>query len=95
MKMKKNDTEYHTIIPSFFELLSSLHAQNREFTVLFRTFGADLPHVSQECPINCSTNQIITLYNEFCMGKHPEYQHIRMDGVAGKNRMVLKFHGHF
>ncbi|XP_066554296.1 uncharacterized protein LOC136737541 [Amia ocellicauda] len=36
---------YHWILPSFFQLLQDLVAQGREFTVLFRTFGTDLPRV--------------------------------------------------
>lgn len=36
---------YHWILPSFFTLLKDLVAEGREFAVLFRTFGSDLPRV--------------------------------------------------
>uniref|UniRef100_A0A673CQI6 Si:dkey-32e6.3 n=1 Tax=Sphaeramia orbicularis TaxID=375764 RepID=A0A673CQI6_9TELE len=36
---------YHWILPSFFQLLKDLVQEGREFAVLFRTFGTDLPRV--------------------------------------------------
>ncbi|XP_058028884.1 uncharacterized protein LOC131193099 isoform X2 [Ahaetulla prasina] len=36
---------YHLVLPSFFRLLESLHREGREFAVIFRTFGTDLPRV--------------------------------------------------
>uniref|UniRef100_A0A3Q0RAS3 Si:dkey-32e6.3 n=1 Tax=Amphilophus citrinellus TaxID=61819 RepID=A0A3Q0RAS3_AMPCI len=36
---------YHWILPSFFQLLRDLSQEGREFAVLFRTFGTDLPRV--------------------------------------------------
>ncbi|KAL1021197.1 hypothetical protein UPYG_G00010050 [Umbra pygmaea] len=36
---------YHWILPSFFQLLRDLVAEGREFAILFRTFGSDLPRV--------------------------------------------------
>ncbi|KAJ0064492.1 hypothetical protein NL108_008642, partial [Boleophthalmus pectinirostris] len=36
---------YHWILPSFFQLLLDLSAQNFDFAVVFRTFGSDLPRV--------------------------------------------------
>ncbi|XP_063064014.1 uncharacterized protein si:dkey-32e6.3 isoform X2 [Engraulis encrasicolus] len=36
---------YHWILPSFFQLLQDLASQGRDFAVLFRTFGTDLPRV--------------------------------------------------
>ncbi|KAM6976989.1 uncharacterized protein FYW47_001835 [Aplochiton taeniatus] len=36
---------YHWILPSFFQLLKDLVAEGREFAILFRTFGSDLPSV--------------------------------------------------
>ncbi|XP_063797155.1 uncharacterized protein LOC134958461 [Pseudophryne corroboree] len=36
---------YHWILPSFFHLLQSLHQQGRQFSVVLRTFGTDLPRV--------------------------------------------------
>ncbi|XP_058497792.1 uncharacterized protein si:dkey-32e6.3 [Solea solea] len=36
---------YHWIVPSFFQLLKDLAQEGRDFAVLFRTFGTDLPRV--------------------------------------------------
>ncbi|XP_011618943.2 uncharacterized protein [Takifugu rubripes] len=36
---------YHWILPSFFQLLKDLVQEGREFAVVFRTFGGDLPRV--------------------------------------------------
>ncbi|XP_041802317.1 uncharacterized protein si:dkey-32e6.3 [Chelmon rostratus] len=36
---------YHWILPSFFQLLRDLVQEGREFAILFRTFGTDLPRV--------------------------------------------------
>lgn len=36
---------YHWILPSFFQLLKDLVQEGREFAVVFRTFGSDLPRV--------------------------------------------------
>lgn len=36
---------YHWILPSFFQLLKDLVQEEREFAILFRTFGTDLPRV--------------------------------------------------
>ncbi|XP_053173857.1 uncharacterized protein si:dkey-32e6.3 [Scomber japonicus] len=36
---------YHWILPSFFQLLKDLAQEEREFAILFRTFGSDLPRV--------------------------------------------------
>lgn len=36
---------YHWILPSFFQLLKDLAQEGREFAIIFRTFGTDLPRV--------------------------------------------------
>ncbi|KAK2851018.1 hypothetical protein Q5P01_007294 [Channa striata] len=36
---------YHWIVPSFFQLLKDLVQEGREFAIVFRTFGIDLPRV--------------------------------------------------
>ncbi|XP_029013440.1 uncharacterized protein si:dkey-32e6.3 [Betta splendens] len=36
---------YHWILPSFFQLLKDLVQEQREFAIVFRTFGTDLPRV--------------------------------------------------
>jgi hypothetical protein len=37
--------QYHYILPSFFQLLKYLKENDYSFTLVFRTFGQDLPHV--------------------------------------------------
>lgn len=36
---------YHWILPAFFQLLKDLVQEGREFAIVFRTFGTDLPRV--------------------------------------------------
>ncbi|KTG42781.1 hypothetical protein cypCar_00005620 [Cyprinus carpio] len=36
---------YHWILPSFFQMLQDLSSQGLEFSILFRTFGSDLPRL--------------------------------------------------
>ncbi|XP_031142119.1 uncharacterized protein si:dkey-32e6.3 [Sander lucioperca] len=36
---------YHWILPSFFQLLKDLVQEGREFAIIFRSFGSDLPRV--------------------------------------------------
>lgn len=55
------------VIPAFFELVSQLASQGRSFSVVFRTFGSDLPVVQEE-------------FNAFCAGLHPKYPDVRLDG---------------
>ncbi|KAM8831114.1 uncharacterized protein ACB058_019148 isoform 1-T1 [Synchiropus picturatus] len=44
--MKAEDGHlYHWILPSFFQLLQDLVREGRDFAVVFRTFGVDLPRV--------------------------------------------------
>ena len=37
---------YHTFLPAFFHTLSELAAGDRDFSIVLRTFGTDLPHVA-------------------------------------------------
>ncbi|XP_042195728.1 uncharacterized protein si:dkey-32e6.3 isoform X2 [Callorhinchus milii] len=56
---------YHWILPAFFEFIDDLLSQNREFAIIFRTFGTDL----------CRTLETI----QFALsGNHPEYKHLQM-----------------
>lgn len=56
-----------SILSSFFNLAKELVNQERTFSVVFRTFGKDLPRITEE-------------FNEFCMGNHPNYPDCRFDG---------------
>lgn len=51
---------YHLVLPSFFHLLESLHQEGRQFAVVFRTFGTDLPRVLQA--VHCALE-----------GQHPHF----------------------
>jgi hypothetical protein len=65
------------ILPSFFELLMSLHASERSFTIVFRTFGTDLRDVIDEM-------------NMFATGRHPSYPGVRMDGSDGRTDLRME-----
>jgi len=57
------------MLPAFFRLLLNLRAQGRDFALVFRTFGTDLPEVAEEL-------------EAFCTGSHPLYPGVRMDGTT-------------
>ncbi|CAJ1445899.1 unnamed protein product [Effrenium voratum] len=66
------------VIAAFFELLVELLNKGRSFSIVFRTFGSDLPAVQAE-------------FNAFCAGQHPKYPDLRLDGSAeGKPDLRLK-----
>jgi hypothetical protein len=52
--------QYH-ILPSFVHLISKLDEMNVDFTLVFRTFGIDIPRVAEE-------------FNLICEGKHPFFK---------------------
>eukprot|EP00494_Astrolonche_serrata_P017545 UN17730 len=58
MKSKEAKHEYYHIVPGFFNLIHHLIETKREFKIIFRTFGIDLPIVQTE-------------FNSFVSGKHP------------------------
>eukprot|EP00941_MAST-03F_sp_MAST-3F-sp1_P002922 g2922.t1 len=64
------DSPYHFILPSFFNLVTTLHQNGRDFGIVFRTFGIDLEEVCFE-------------FNRFCEGKHPLSKGILLDGSDG------------
>ena len=74
--------KYH-LIPSFFRLLIFLKKQKREFSVVFRTFGNDLPHIIWE-------------FNQFCQGNHPCFSGrngtplIKFDGSKGTKNLKIE-----
>ncbi|XP_040538339.1 uncharacterized protein LOC416055 isoform X1 [Gallus gallus] len=55
---------YHFILPSFFRLLDALHRNGRDFTVIFRTFGTDLPRA------------LLALRSALA-GQHPQFPALR------------------
>ncbi|KAG9332472.1 hypothetical protein JZ751_014570 [Albula glossodonta] len=55
---------YHWILPSFFQLLQDLVAQGRDFAIVFRTFGSDLPRVLG------TVNRVLT------QGSHPLFPNL-------------------
>ena len=54
-----SDGKYH-ILPVFFETISALQKANKDFAIVFRTFGKDLPNIINE-------------FNHYCMNEHPFY----------------------
>jgi hypothetical protein len=59
------------LLPCFFELVLALDRAGRDFSIVFRTFGVDLPEVAQE-------------WNSFCTGVHPCYPGVRLDGSSSR-----------
>jgi len=57
------------VIAAFFDLVADLVKNDRSFSIVFRTFGSDLPAVQAE-------------FNAFCAGEHPRYPKLRLDGSA-------------
>ncbi|KAM6256896.1 uncharacterized protein LJ264_008213 [Porphyrio hochstetteri] len=55
---------YHLILPSFFRLLDTLHREGRAFTVIFRTFGTDLPRA-------------LRAVSSALAGQHPQFPTLR------------------
>jgi len=68
--LKRPDGAFHILLPSFFELLVTLKRCKRSFTVVFRTFGEDLPAVIGDL-------------NDFCEGKNALFPGVKMDGSDG------------
>eukprot|EP00441_Pelagodinium_beii_P041701 CAMPEP_0197626722 /NCGR_PEP_ID=MMETSP1338-20131121/5556_1 /TAXON_ID=43686 ORGANISM="Pelagodinium beii, Strain RCC1491" /NCGR_SAMPLE_ID=MMETSP1338 /ASSEMBLY_ACC=CAM_ASM_000754 /LENGTH=386 /DNA_ID=CAMNT_0043197277 /DNA_START=50 /DNA_END=1210 /DNA_ORIENTATION=- len=52
---------YHFLLPAFFRTLVELSRQGRDFSVVIRTFGTDLPEVAK-------------CLEAFAAGQHPEFQ---------------------
>ena len=51
-------------------------AQERDFTLVFRTFGTDIEEVVDEISM-------------FAMGQHPDYPNVRMDGSHGRTDLRM------
>lgn len=67
---------YHLVLPSFFCLLESLHREGREFAVIFRTFGTDLPRVLRA--VSCALE-----------GQHPSFPALGGISVSGHTESPL------
>lgn len=70
------------LVPSFFKLLNGLKKAKREFAIVFRSFGNELPDVIWE-------------FNKFCNGEHPCFNGnqvplMKFDGVKGVKDLRLK-----
>ncbi|XP_035513305.1 uncharacterized protein si:dkey-32e6.3 [Morone saxatilis] len=75
----ENGQLYYWILPSFFQLLKDLEQEGREFAILFRTFGNDLPRVLR------------AVYRALNEGAHPLFPDLpdlklRVNMTAGKIR---------
>jgi hypothetical protein len=66
------------LCPSFFNLIIKLDELNSHFSIVFRTFGIDIPKITEE-------------YNVFCEGKHPLFPCRVMDGSDGRidRRLII------
>ena len=67
---------WRRLLPSFLSLLQNLRSEGRRCSLVFRTFGSDLPEVALEL-------------NAFCEGRHPLYPGVKMDGTTGPFDMRL------
>ena len=70
------------IVPSFFKLLNGLKKAKREFSIVFRSFGQELPDIIWE-------------FNKFCNGEHPCYNGqqcslVKFDGSKGVKDLRFK-----
>ena len=75
------DTGHVLLLPSFLRCLTHLKEDGRQFSICFRTFGADLPKLQPE-------------FNAFCEGKHPYFPGgLVFDGSDGLADHRLRFDG--
>lgn len=71
------------IIPSFWRTVIFLKKQKRNFQIVFRTFGEDIPNIVYE-------------FNQFCDGRHPSFNGveglplIKFDGTNGTKDMRIR-----
>jgi hypothetical protein len=70
--------DYVNILPGFFALLFHLVNTGRDFSLIFRTFGDmhDIKLVTKE-------------FNQFCEGKHPQYQHVTIPEQIRKRALYV------
>ena len=68
---------YHYILPAFYRLLDSLHSNNTDFAVLFRTYGADRDPVMQS--ISHMMRRKCSLWSERLKLDNDPYQMKRLD----------------
>lgn len=77
---EKYDNRRYNAIPGFFKTLKHLKDQNREFSVVFRTHGRELPIMIEE-------------FNNFCEGNHPAFdggqnELIKFNGVDSRDLRI-------
>lgn len=75
--MGANQRYYHYILPSFFNLINHLNKFNRDFTVIFRTYGMDAPSV-----LACT--------ELFTQGLHPAFPEIIKLSVESNPGKILR-----
>lgn len=69
--------EYHFIVPAFFRLIQYLQQEKAKFSIIFRTFGSDIPDV-------------IKALNAYCSGGHPLFPNLRFDGQEGTSDLRVR-----
>lgn len=63
-KDKDNNSLYHLILPSFFEMIRQLQEQEREFTIILRTMGIE-------------SQRFLDTVRAVFQGEHPNFQDIK------------------
>lgn len=63
-KDKDNNSLYHLILPSFFEMIRQLQQQEREFTIILRTMGIE-------------SQRFLDTVRAVLQGKHPNFKDIK------------------
>jgi hypothetical protein len=77
---KKYDNRRYNAIPAFFKTLKHLADQKRDFSIVFRTHGRELPTMIEE-------------FNNFCEGNHPAFDGgqnplIKFNGVQSRDLRI-------
>lgn len=71
-----NDGHVLCVLPAFYHMLVELDKAGRSFSVLFRSFGEDLPKLVQD-------------FNSFCKGKHKDFPQARFDGSTESPNLLM------
>lgn len=70
------------IVPAFFHLLKYLREQGRKFSIVFRSFGNDLPIITEELNAFCRGDH--PLFPDFALNTSDESYELQLDGDFGR-----------
>jgi len=59
------------------QFVATLAARKIQFRIVFRTFGTDLPRLTEE-------------FNDFCSGRNPLHPDLRLDGTNGSRDLRIQ-----